>query len=310
MTTGAGSLNAGVPVEVPGVANDVVIEGVESGAGFEATAVGAMVGVVAVGVMPGAGMESAGAIGGGVAETGEPPAVTVGPGFVAVGSGALVKEGGVAGGLAGAPAGAVFPPLAGAALPPPTARGPTAGGRVGVPGGGAGTGSCVRRRALAGVPRGRAGACPGWCRPWPCSRRPCFARRHRWLGWCRLEAGWVSVSRPRPPCSRCPRAAPRRRNPRAAPAAPRSAGPRPAEHPVARLAGRRPEARLADRPRVHPADYPGRGLRPAVLLATGAALLRSARLGATLRRGRPGGGRGVLAGATEIGRQEAADRVG
>jgi len=97
MTTGAGSLKAGVPVEAPGVANDVVIEGVESGAGFEATAVGAMVGVIVVGVMPGAGMETAGAIGGGVTETGEPPAVTVGPGFVAVGSGALVKEDGVAG---------------------------------------------------------------------------------------------------------------------------------------------------------------------------------------------------------------------
>jgi hypothetical protein len=60
--------------------NEVVIEGVESGAGFEATAVGVMVGVTAMGVMPGAGMEMAGAIGGGVTETGEPPAVTVGPG--------------------------------------------------------------------------------------------------------------------------------------------------------------------------------------------------------------------------------------
>src|SRR5258708_33449302 len=49
MTTGAGSLNAGVPVEAPGVVNDVVIEGVESGAGFETTAVGAMVGGIAVG---------------------------------------------------------------------------------------------------------------------------------------------------------------------------------------------------------------------------------------------------------------------
>jgi len=97
MTTGAGSLKAGVPVEAPGVANDVVIEGVESGAGFEATAVGAMVGVIAVGVMPRAGIERAGAIGGGVTEIGEPPPVTVGPGFVAVGSGALVKEDGVAG---------------------------------------------------------------------------------------------------------------------------------------------------------------------------------------------------------------------
>jgi hypothetical protein len=103
MTTGAGSLNAGVPVEAPGVVNDVVIEGVESGAGFEATAVGAMVGVVAVGVMLGTGMESAGAIGDGVTETGEPPAVTVGPGFAPVGSGVLVKEDGVAGWLAGAP---------------------------------------------------------------------------------------------------------------------------------------------------------------------------------------------------------------
>ena len=93
--------------------NEVVIEGVESGAGFEATAVGVMVGVTAMGVMPGAGMEMAGAIGGGVTETGEPPAVTVGPGFVPVGSGELVKEEGVAGWLAGAPAGAVVPLLAG-----------------------------------------------------------------------------------------------------------------------------------------------------------------------------------------------------
>ena len=103
--------------------NEVVIEGVESGAGFEATAVGVMVGVTAMGVMPGAGMEMAGAIGGGVTETGEPPAVTVGPGFVPVGSGELVKEEGVAGWLAGAPAGAVVPLLAGGAvLPPPAAE--------------------------------------------------------------------------------------------------------------------------------------------------------------------------------------------
>jgi len=111
MTTGAGSL-------IPGEdENDD--PGMETGAGLETTGTGVMVGVGAGGMMLVAGVETAGTgIGAGAEAGGLNPAGTA-PGLVAVGSCVLVKEAGLAGGPAGAAAGAV-PPLsvAGAAVPP------------------------------------------------------------------------------------------------------------------------------------------------------------------------------------------------
>src|SRR5215472_18184996 len=98
MTTGAGSL-------IPGEdENDD--PGVETGAGLETTGTGVMVGVVAGGVMPVAGVEMAGTGTGAGAEAGGLDTAAAAPGFVAVGSGVLVKEAGLAGWAAGAMAGA------------------------------------------------------------------------------------------------------------------------------------------------------------------------------------------------------------
>ena len=98
MTTGAGSLNP------EGDENDDAVPGVETGAGLETTGTGVMVGVAAGGVMPVAGVDSVGT--GTGAEAGGLDTAATACGFVAVGSGVLVKEAGLAGWAAGAAAGA------------------------------------------------------------------------------------------------------------------------------------------------------------------------------------------------------------
>ena len=109
MTTGAGSLSAGVDEkEAPGV---------ETGAGLATTGTGVIVGTVVGAVMPVAGVEMAGMTGmtgvemagtgiGAGAEAAGLAAAGAAPGFAAVGSGVLVKEAGLAGWLLGALAGA------------------------------------------------------------------------------------------------------------------------------------------------------------------------------------------------------------
>ena len=321
-----------MPVEAPGVANEVVIEGVESGAGFEATAVGVMVGVTATGVMPGPGMEMAGAIGGGVTETGEPPAVTVGPGFVPVGSGELVKEEGVAGWLAGAPAGAVVPLLAGAVLPPPAAEVPPLAVPTSPVAGPAPRRPCWRRtRALAGVPRGRTGAAralAGAARALAGVARGRARAARALAGGTRGLAGVAGgLDRTSVGARRARGGSIRGRRAPAAHRLPGAAGVRglPLRSPALLVTSlRRALLVAALRPTLLTAALRctlGRALRCAVLLLTGAALLWAApatlgcaalpsALGAALRGGGPGSGRRVLCGAAQLGWQEAADRVG
>jgi len=86
---------------------------VETGAGFETTGTGVIVGTVAGAVMPvadvemaGTGVEMAGTGTGAGTEAAGLTAAGAAPGFAPVGSGVLVKEAGLAGWLLGAPAGA------------------------------------------------------------------------------------------------------------------------------------------------------------------------------------------------------------